>query len=128
VAHSIDHNRQANDAFQANLGAKLKAMAQPMTTQMNASRSFLNLPQPAKDPAPCLSSAPTPVDLDAPKKHCRSPDHFSRQCPHAYDVRYMTIKEKQEWIGQVLADEDVKTGIESETKGGEKEDFATSSR
>jgi hypothetical protein len=38
---------------------------------------------------------------------CREPGHFARECPKGYDVRYMTLDERQDWIEHLLSEADV---------------------
>jgi hypothetical protein len=38
---------------------------------------------------------------------CREPGHFARECPKSYDVRYMTLDERQDWVEHLLSDVDV---------------------
>jgi hypothetical protein len=136
AARTIDQNRQANDAFQSTLGSRSKSAFPSATAKPNTLRPFLRPDPPAKDVASASASrspsAPASSDSSAQKTkrtlgtcfRCGSPDHFSKQCPHAYDVRYMTAEEKQEWVGQVLAEEDAKTGEEAPVEEEGKEDFA----
>ena len=46
---------------------------------------------------------PTPVLC----RRCREAGHFARDCPKAYDVRYMTLEEKETWIEQHITAADV---------------------
>jgi hypothetical protein len=133
AARTIDQNRQANDAFQSALGSRVKP-ATSANTRPGAARSFFNLGQPAKDSAstsplrPSVASAPPAPGAQKPKYppgscfRCGSLEHFSRQCPHNHDIRYMTPEEKQEWICQILADEDAKAGVEQPADKEEKEE------
>jgi hypothetical protein len=40
-------------------------------------------------------------------RHCREPRHFARECPKGYDVWYMTLDERQDWIEHLLSEVDV---------------------
>jgi hypothetical protein len=35
------------------------------------------------------------------------PGHFARECLKSYDVRYMTLDERQDWVEHLLSDADV---------------------
>jgi hypothetical protein len=56
------------------------------------------------------SNVPAPMDIDAIPMLCRccgEPGHFTRECPKAYDVHYMSLDEKEDWIGHLLSGSDV---------------------
>ena len=38
---------------------------------------------------------------------CGEPGHFARECPKGYDVQYMTLDERQDWIEHLLSEADV---------------------
>ena len=46
---------------------------------------------------------PTPVLC----RHCGEAGHFARDCLKAYDIRYMTLEEKETWIEQHVTAADV---------------------
>ena len=131
AARTIDQNGQVNDAFQSALGSRIKPVTST-SARPNATRSFFNLGQLAKDsastspPRPSVASAPPAPLVQKPKYppgscfRCGSLEHFSQQCPHNHNIRYMTPKKKQEWICQILADEDAKAGVEQPADKEEK--------
>src|SRR6267154_4377886 len=89
------------------------------------------------------SNVPAPMDIDATChrnaipmlcRHCREPGHFARECPKAYDVRYMSSDEREDWIEHLLSGSDVAAAggqsptpdtpeIPSEWSEGAEEDF-----
>ena len=40
-------------------------------------------------------------------RRCGEPRHFARECPKGYNVRYMTVDERQDWIKHLLSKADV---------------------
>src|ERR1700727_955709 len=74
-----------------------------------------NAPVTAKTNAPV--AAPTlhpgvPMDIDAARRRgkelllcrrCSKPGHFARECPHQFNVRYMTTGERDDWAMEMLA-------------------------
>jgi hypothetical protein len=62
------------------------------------------------------SNVPAPMDIDATRhrnatpmlcRRCGEPRHFARECPKAYDVRYMSSDEREDWIEHLLSRSDV---------------------
>jgi hypothetical protein len=40
-------------------------------------------------------------------RRCGEPGHFARECPKAYDVHYMSLDEREDWIECLLSGSDV---------------------
>jgi hypothetical protein len=40
-------------------------------------------------------------------RRCRELGHFARECPKGYNVWYMTLDERQDWIEHLLSEADV---------------------
>src|SRR6266481_723700 len=40
-------------------------------------------------------------------RRCGEPGHFARECLKGYNVRYMTVDERQDWIKHLLSEADV---------------------
>jgi hypothetical protein len=62
------------------------------------------------------SNVPAPMDIDATRcqnaipmlcRRCGEPRHFARECPKAYDVHYMSLDEREDWIEHLLSGSDV---------------------
>jgi hypothetical protein len=58
-------------------------------------------------PTPTLISAPAPLDVDTTRRRtpmpvvchrCGQAGHFVRECPKQYDVRFMSIEEREEYL------------------------------
>jgi hypothetical protein len=56
------------------------------------------------------------MDIDATRRQnailmlcrrCGEPRHFARECPKAYDVCYMSLEEREDWIECLLSGSDV---------------------
>ena len=118
ATHRLDQNRQANDAFKGSFAPRVAA-SNPSNPKPSTGKSFFSFPTPSKAPAPTPRPLPpgVPMEIDASKSkptpqtcyRCGNPDHFSRNCPKRYDVRYMLADEKREWVQNLLAAEDAVT-------------------
>jgi len=47
-------------------------------------------------------------------RHCRKLGHFARECLKGYDVQYIMLDERQDWIKHLLSEVDV-TAAETPT-------------
>ena len=79
--------------------------------------------QNAPPAAPTLHPG-VPMDIDAARRkgkevmlcrRCNKPGHFARECPHQFDVRYMTAGERDDWAMEMLAQVDASTANETAT-------------
>lgn len=134
AARLLDQNRQANDAFRGSFATKA-TVSNPANPRPSTGKSLFSFPAPPKFPAPTPRPLPpaVPMEIDASKSksapqtcyRCGSPDHFSRNCPRKFDVRYMLVEEKREWIQNLLAAEDAVTDEAAAEESAEaaEEDF-----
>jgi hypothetical protein len=89
----------------------------------------------------CASNVPAPMDIDATHhwnaipmlcRHCGEPGHFTRECPKAYDICYMSSDEREDWIKCLLSRFDVAAAeapeILSRQSEGMEEDFMSHNR
>jgi hypothetical protein len=64
-------------------------------------------------------------------RHCGEPGHFTRECPKAYDICYMSSDEREDWIECLLSRSDVATAKTPEIllrqSEGTEEDFTSHS-
>jgi len=124
AARMFDANRAANQAFH---GAQRAVVPTPSTrTTLPVSKMFppaqtpFTMPPrhtPAYPGVPTrASNVPTPMEVDTARlrkptpvlcRRCGEAGHFARDCPKAYDVRYMTLEEKETWIEQHVTAADV---------------------
>ena len=124
AARVLDANRAANLAFHGTQRTVAPTpslrtpfptpRAPPPTTSATPASHFQTSQYPGV-PARA-SSIPTPMEIDAARRKnpipmtcrcCRELGHFARECPKSYDVRYMTLDKRQDWIEHLLSDVDV---------------------
>jgi hypothetical protein len=127
AARMFDENRAANLAFHT---------TSTTTNHFAPARGFsIRMPPPEPSTTP-RTPAPRPSDavktrFDSPGvcRRCGKSGHFVKECPMAYDVRYMTGEEVEEWAQQRHVDADIAavTAREIAPSGNpevESEDFA----
>ena len=137
LAVQMDQNRAAEEAFQSahrpspNTGSGILRI--PQTTKLSTS-SFPPTTRPPPRFAHVTPSPgnPVPMDIDAARKakalsdtcrRCGSTDHWARDCPLRFDVRYMDSDELQtELEGKLAARDAIPTEQELESVDNE-EDF-----
>ena len=124
AAWMFDANWAANQAFH---GVQRAVVPTPSTwTTLPISKMFpptqtpFTMPPhhtPAYPGVPMrASNVPTPMEVDTAHlwkptpvlcRHFGEVGHFARDCPKAYDIRYMTLEEKETWIEQHITAADV---------------------
>src|SRR5258705_70422 len=124
AARVLDANRAANQAFHGT--QHVAAFTPTSRTPFPVPRA--PVPTSSISPAPHFqtsqypgvptraSNIPTPMEIDAARRKnptlmlcrcCGEPGHFARECPKGYDVRNMTVDERQDWIEHLLSEADV---------------------
>ena len=70
------------------------------------------------------------MDIDATRRkgtnpvlcfRCDKPGHIARDCPHRFDVRYMSIDERSDFAQQIFANLDAQVGETVEPPEDDKE-------
>jgi hypothetical protein len=160
AARKVARNREANEAFVESNKNALRTSTRPPnsaprlvpgpTLQSGVPRKDRSLYVPFRASGPTLPhprDGPEPMDVDRTRsqgnfpmtcRRCNKPGHYARECPHAFDVRTMTLQEKLELIPELLALADVSRVPSSELDSEEdlgvvpeeedKEGFGNSSR
>ena len=115
AANQVFHGTQHAAAFTPSPRTPFPApRAQPPTSSATLASHFQTSPYP-RVPARA-SNIPTPMEIDAARcknlipmlcRCCGEPGHFARECPKSYNVRYMTLDERQDWVEHLLSDADV---------------------
>ena len=132
AARLYEQSRASNAAFVSSHQSTTTYRA-PNPPRLNAvpnNRALNILPAPAP-PRPvygagvpaAASSRPVPMDVDAIRKRnttalschrCGEPGHFAKDCSHRFDVHYMTIDERDEWVQGLMVAKDVAEVVQRE--------------
>jgi len=113
LAVQMDQNRAADQAFYT---PQWTAAPAPISSRLG----LLSQPPPAIPTARITPKAPpldmgTPMDIDATRKarllpdnccRCGAPGHWSKDCPHRFDIRHMNIDKLQTLLEDRLAAKD----------------------
>ena len=136
AAIRADENRVANNMFHGSSRSST-APTRPPTTSTFA--SFGRTPTAptwpsriptSQPPKPTPTSNPVPMDIDRTRKSADVPDtcrrcgkvgHWAKDCDRRFDIRFMTVDEKDEWIQGLVLEADTKE--EDEVQSEVKEDF-----
>jgi hypothetical protein len=140
AALTCDQNRSAHEAFRSSLARTPVALPPPRP---------LSTARPATAIAPVHRNAhltpspgnPVPMDIDAQRlrnqkvatmacHRCGQTGHLRAECPKRFDVRFLSLDEKQELVEQAMAALDVAaieteqfTDLATEESATQKEDF-----
>lgn len=128
AAVRAEENRTANNLFHG--GSRATPVNRPAVSSMGTptrSPGFSWVPrsQMAPQPRTNTASTPAPVDNDSAQKKRDFPDvcrrcgktgHWVKNCPRQFDIRYMTLGERHEWIQDVNAEIDVEEARQTETE------------
>lgn len=129
AARRIDQARAANDAFQTSARPDPPPRPKPAFTPLP--RPIPITPVPVPTPPKSSLSGPVPMDIDFSRKpaplpptcyRCGKPGHIKADCPKRFDVRHMTIEEKDELIQSLLAEKDASEAA-AQAINQEDEDF-----
>jgi len=127
AARRIDQARAANEAFQATSRSELPKPKPPTTRPFPT--TLPPIPPPSTSRSNPSPGNPVPMEIDASRKtapappvcfRCHKPGHIKTECPLRFDVRHMSIEEKEDMIQQLLAEKDA---AEAATQAEEREDF-----
>ena len=116
VARLFDSNRLANEAFHSSAIRRSAPLAprQPFPSRPFVPFSPASAAQAKPPPAPALPPG-VPMDVDAQRAakklagtchRCGAVGHFARDCPKRYDVRHMTVDEREGLLQDLLAARD----------------------
>jgi hypothetical protein len=150
AARRLDHNRQANEAFRGQFSSRptltpSSGLTSHRPVAPKPPLSFANFSAPSKPlpfpsvPKPLPPVVPMEIDAQRSKRppptcyRCGETGHMVQQCPHTYDVRFMSADESHEWIQSILANQDAanaqqrEEGEPEEKEESEEKDFVSRS-
>jgi hypothetical protein len=126
AARRLDRNRTANEAFRGSMVARVPSAfpgTKPLPPVPSKRFEFGSipsaLPRQSQTPPKTLPMG-VPMDIDASKqakpiddacRRCGEMGHWKNQCPHRFDVRYMDLDEREEFVQGILMS---KEGSEAE--------------
>ncbi|GLB43833.1 putative retrotransposable element tf2 155 kda protein type 1-like [Lyophyllum shimeji] len=125
AARLVDYNTRAHQDFRSAV-TKPRTAPAPTVRNPGAPAVFRALPAPPPRPVAASPSAPiapasrplpsgVPMDIDLSRqrsgtliicRRCKKPGHIARNCPDQFDIRSMTIEERDDWVMGLLADLD----------------------
>ena len=139
AAIRAEENHMANHLFHGGIRVVIGTQSPGPSPQMYKPRILPWASQPIP-PQQAMVPNLAPMDIDATQKkrevldvcqRCGKLGHWAQDCPLQFDICYMTVKKRQEWVQTELLEADVQDAHDKEeTKEakGEDEDFQDSSR
>jgi Zinc knuckle/Retrotransposon gag protein len=139
AARRFDQNRLTNEAFHSSAPKRAAPLSRNIFAHTSASAPATSvIPFPAPHPAPRPLPLGIPMDIDAQRAkqlpptcyRCGETGHLKRDCPRQFDVRHMTMDERDNLLESLLVAKDVSDPPAEEERAEDLdlEDFATRSR